>query len=85
MKLHLREIRISRHEVCSDILIYTDRGMTPARKAIYAHAQDSVVYDEMLLPIPSAFSQTTRSPFAPRYPRCFLSPCSSRRFCRSYQ
>jgi len=85
MELRLREIRISRHEVRLDILLYTDRGMTPARNAIYAHAQDSVMYDELLLPIPSAFPQNTRSLHAPRNPRYFQSPCSSRRFCRSYQ
>jgi hypothetical protein len=42
MKLRLREIRISRHEVCWDILLYTDRGVIPARNAIYAHTQDFV-------------------------------------------
>ena len=42
MKLRLREIRISRHEVCWDIVLYTDRGMILARNAIYAHAQDFV-------------------------------------------
>jgi hypothetical protein len=42
MKLRLREIRISRHKVCWDIVLYTDREMMPARNAIYAHEQDFV-------------------------------------------
>jgi hypothetical protein len=85
MKLRLREIRINRHEVCWDIVLYTDRGMIPAGNVIHAHARDFVVYDELLLPILSAFAQNTRSQHAPRNPRCFQSPCSNRRVCRSYQ
>jgi hypothetical protein len=71
MKLRLPEIRFSRHEVCWDIVLYTDRRMIPARNAIYARAQDVVVYDELLLAILSAFAQNTRSLHALRDPRCF--------------
>jgi len=85
MKLRLREIRVSQHEVCWDIVLYTDRGMIPARNAIYAHAQNFVVYDDLLLPILSAFAQNTRSLHAPRNPQCFQSPCSNRRVRRSDQ
>lgn len=56
MKLRLHEIHISRHEVCWDIILSTDRGMISARNAMYAHAQDFWVYDKLLLSILSAFA-----------------------------
>jgi hypothetical protein len=61
MKLRLREIHIGRHRVCWDIILSTDRGMISARNAMYAHAQDFWVYDELLLPILSEFAQNTPS------------------------
>jgi hypothetical protein len=47
-------------------LLSTDHKTKPARKAIYAHAQDFVKKDELLLCILNAFAQCTSSLHATR-------------------
>ena len=85
MELRLREIRVSRSGVCWDVILSTDNGMIPSRNVIYAHAQNFVANNELLLSILSAFAQCALSLHAPRNPWCFQSVCSSRTVCRSYQ
>jgi hypothetical protein len=59
--------------------------MIPARNVIDAHAQHFLVNEELLLPIPEALEQCTRSPHTIRNTICFQCACTIRGFYRAYQ
>jgi hypothetical protein len=66
-------------------VLSSDKETIPARYAIEAQAQVFMENDELLLPIPKAFAQCSRSLHTSKKFLCFQSVCSSRTACRFYQ